>query len=485
MQFGPSVKAIAKSIFRFKWTALAVSILVAAPLIAAIWLAFVPKYRAAAEVRVRPTIPYLVFQTEESGRIPSYIYDSFVNTQIPIIGSVPVLQRVLDEPQVQQTRWYTNPPKSLLHKLGIDPTPLIKRLKEGLLASPREETGIVDITPHIERLMGALSATHRVETEIIDATFVGPSPGEARLILNAILNHYISYLAEMSAASELRFTAQLTEQRRIREAGIMSRETAIDKLRASLGTATPQELISQKRVRLDETQARLAEVRQNIDLLKWELDKFSADDGNDVNLPVAGDLQDKPAYHEDEEWRQLDADVRRMRHEIEAGLRRPEHPDRVRAEKDLEFIEELLREREAQLDEQWGGGRVPIMIPGTKQLGRAEAVTYLNHQLERAQREHELLLADVEKQQAEFDSLFARAQDLERQNTALSLDREVFDAVRQRHDQMNMERNVPGSIEVLMRAVVPPEPYNDRRILFTAMVTFLALGVGGGAAFFL
>ena len=144
MQFGPSAKDIMEWMFRFRWTFMAVTILVVAPLIAAIWIPFVPKYRARAEVRVRPIIPYLVFRTEESGKIP--LYDSFVNTQVPIINSVQVLQRVLDQPEVQQTSWYKNPPKSLLQKLGKDPTPPIARLKETFSAAPRREIEIIDVT---------------------------------------------------------------------------------------------------------------------------------------------------------------------------------------------------------------------------------------------------------------------------------------------------------------------------------------------------
>jgi hypothetical protein len=36
-----------------------------------------------------------------------------------------------------------------------------------------------------------------------------------------------------------------------------------------------------------------------------------------------------------------------------------------------------------------------------------------------------------------------------------------------------MERNVPGSIEVLTRASVSSKPYNDRRIMFTAITLVL------------
>jgi len=381
-----------------------------------------------------------------------------VNTQVPIISSVPVLQRVLDQQEVQQTQWCKNPPKSLLQKLGKDPTPPIERLKDVLSVAPRKET------------------------EIIDVTFADSSAKEAQLILNAVLDHYIRYIGEMSDVTELKLNDQLTEQRRILEGGILGRENTIDNLRASLGTAIPQELISQKRVRLDQTQARLAEVRQNIDLLKWELNQVSANDSNDANLAVAGDMENQPQYYEDEEWRRLDANVRSFRHEIGAGSRRAEHPAAIRSQKDLKFTEELLRQRETQLDEQWRR-RAPVTVAGGNHLSYEEAATYLKHQLARAELEEQLVFTDFEKQQTEFDRLFESAQNLERQNTTLSHERELFDAVRQRLDQKNLERNAPGSIEVLMRAVTASQPYNDRRIVFTVMATVLALGAGSGVAF--
>jgi len=456
MQLGPSAKNIIERVFLFKSTVLTIFILIAAPLIVSIWTTFVPKYRATAEVRVRPIIPYLVFQTEESGKIP--LYDSFMNTQVPIISSVQVLQRVLDQSEIQQTHWYKNPPKSLMRKLGKDITPPIERLKETLTIAPRRET------------------------EIIDVTFTDSNPKEAKLILNTILDQYVKYVEEMSNATEDKVYRQLKDQHKSLENDILGQEIVLGELRASLGTAIPEELISQKRVRLDETQARLTEVRQKIDLLKWELDQFSTFDSNDANLTVAVDIENQPEYYEDEEWRRYDTNAKSILHEIEVASRRPTHPETIRLQKDLKFIKDLLRQREAQLDEQWRH-QVPIAVIEGNNLNYKQAVIYLEHKRAQAEHEEELLLTAFEKQQTEFSKLFKTAQLLEKQNVALLHKRDLFDAVRRRLDQKNMERNAPGSIEVLTRAGVLSRPYNDRRILFTIMVTVLALGAGSGVAY--
>ena len=183
-----TVSNIIESILRFKWTILVVSILVAIPLIAAIWTLIVPKYRARAEVRVRPIIPFLVFRTEDSGMIP--LYSSFLNTQVSIIRGLTVLQRVLDRSEIQQTQWYRSPDKTPIEQLRGNPD-----------------------TP-MERLLDALNVQPRGRTEIIDVSFVTYKPKEAKLIVDTVLEQYIKYIGEMSDATGDKLYRQLTDLQR-------------------------------------------------------------------------------------------------------------------------------------------------------------------------------------------------------------------------------------------------------------------------------
>ncbi len=460
----PLTKDIIESLLRFKWMGLAVFVLLAVPMIAAIWTQVVPKYQARAEVQVRPIIPRLVFRTEDSGPIP--FYDSFLNTQVSLIRSLTVLQRVLDRQDIQQTQWYKNPVRSHLQRL------------RGGAASP------------LERLRDNLSVQPRRRTEIIDVSFWDPSAEDAKLIVDAVLDQYIRYIREKSDATKDTLYRQLVDQYKSLENEILGREKIAAELHRSLGTQLPQELISSQRIRIDETQARLSELRQSIAVLEWEVKQTITDDGNDVLATSPGNLEKQLKYYEDAEWRKRDVDVRTIRHQIANSLRGSNHPDTVRAEKDLEFAQELLLLRGAQLDEQWrdrpkNAAGVPITITGANGPGYKVEVglTSPEHQLAQAKQEEQLLLAEFEKQQAEFDGLFGSAQLLDKENNALQHKRELFGAVQQRLDQKNMERNVPGSIEVLTRAFVPSQPYNDRRIVFTAMALVVSLGMGGGAAF--
>ena len=103
--------------------------------------------------------------------------------------------------------------------------------------------------------------------------------------------------------------------------------------------------------------------------------------------------------------------------------------------------------------------------------------------LDRAKQTEKLLVAEIEKLKAEFEPLFKSAQLLNKANNDLRHKRVLYEAVRQRLEQKNVERGVPGPIEVLMRASATSEPVSDRRILFTAIALVLGLGMGLCAGF--
>jgi len=462
-QAAPSAVRLLASIWRLKWTITAVFVMVAAPAIAAIWTQMILKYRAKAEVRVRPIIPYLVFRTEDSGMIP--LYASFLNTQVSVIRSSAVLQRALDKQEVQETQWYKNARGSL---------------KQRLLGK--------QAAPPMERLRDALSVGPRRRTEIIDVSFVDPSAKDAKIIVDAVLDQYTEYVRDTSDAAKDELYRQLVDQYTSLKNEIEGREKFSAGLRKSLRTGLPEELVSRKRAHLDGIQVRLSELQQTIAILEWELKQATVDDSNDVQVRTIGEMEKQHLYHEDAEWRRLDLNVRTMRHQIANSIYRPNHPEMAKLTEDMEFAGTLLRQRESQLDEQWRNrlknvARVPITTSDPNSPFYTEEGISLEHQLARTKQQEKLLLAELDKQQAAFEPLFEKAQLLKEENDALLHRRELFGAVRQRLDQKNMERNVRGSIEVLTWASAPSEPDNDRRIVFTAMALVMGLVMGSGVAF--
>ncbi|MHC4628948.1 MAG: hypothetical protein ACYTDV_18365, partial [Planctomycetota bacterium] len=163
----------------------------------------------------------------------------------------------------------------------------------------------------------------------------------------------------------------------------------------------------------------------------------------------------------------------------------PKHPERVRIQKELEFAETLLRQREDQLDQQWRGraDNEIILITAIPDIGvddSVKGVTSLKDRLALAKEEERLLTEEFERRQQEFQHLFETVQLLEKETTALQQKRELYFAVRLRLDGKRIERNAPCEISVFSRASALPKPRNGRYILYACIVLGLCLIVGRG-----
>ena len=446
---------IIESMLRYKWTIIILTILVAVPLIAAIWTQITPKYRARAEIHVRPIIQRLVFKTDENGMIP--LYTSFVNTQISIIRSPTVLQRALDQKKVQDTQWFKNPSKNLLEKIQGNTTSAMERLRDELVAKPRNGT------------------------EIIDVSLLADKGEDAKVVVDAVLEQYIKYIGEMSNETEDILYRQLTSQYNSLANQIDVQEKDLDRLRKELKTSAPQELISAKRMRLDEKREQLSEMQYNISILKNKIEQEIPDVNSTIPLPTP-----QQRYSQDNEWRQLDTNVRAIQHQIENTNYTDKHPKMIALKNDLKFAEDLLQRRQELLDEQFAdqsknanGDSVFVVADSNQE----NSIEYMKQQLALAEKEEELFKTELGKQEQEFEDLFATAQRYDDESNALIHTRELYNAVRERIDQKNIERNVPGSIDVSMWALASSQPYNDRRMVFSAMVMFLGLGLGAGVAY--
>jgi capsular exopolysaccharide synthesis family protein len=472
-------------ILRFKWTIVLAFVLLAAPAVTAIWMFTVLRYTAKGEVRVRPIIPQLVFRTEDNGMIP--LYQSFLNTQVSIMRNPTVLGRVLDQPDVQNTVWYK----------GSDALASVS-----FLTTP---------ATHMERLREDLSVMPRGQTEIIDVSLTALNPNDAAIIVNAVLDQYLRYAREKTDETSDLVYRKLTEEVESLRGEIEGREKVVGQLNRKLGTTAPDELLSQMRVRLDQAEARLAGLRQEIATLEWQekdltalLEKITQKEPAEASAdPEAGPVEQQPKYETDEIWRRFYFDVQSAKSLIEVEGQRVQepHPKMIELRKRLKFAEGTLKERKDQLDEQWRT-RPPLPTPAltmaaatagpgqavnpqiTTEADARRELQSVRQRLRLLKYQDQLSAEDVKTQRPNVDQTFESAQSLTKENEAIRHKRELYGAVRTRLDQKTMERNVPGAIDVLTRASPPSAPSGDRRILLTAMALAGALGAGVALAFF-
>ena len=435
-------------LLRHKWLILGVFVAVVVPGLAYVWTQVEPTYRATAVIRVAPRIPRIVFKTEDNGIIP--LYQSYLNTQVAVILSSQVLERVLDQPDVRATRWYAE------HK----DAPLAW-LSESLYVVPRRRT------------------------ELIDVSFTAKDPREAALIANAVVDQYIRYVNQRSSLADDPVYQTLVDRYRQLQREIEGRKEYLNKLRRELGTGTPEQLVAQKRVRLDQTQAELNRLEQQIRLKEWEkseLERLSQTRAPS-SQPATQSAGFDQRYQRDDEWRRLYLGVRRAEHRLELARQRlgDENPRLLQLQQDLEFARDLLRNREAELDQQWR--LAPPDLAGPQENGFARDARELDWQIRALKKQRDLVLETLRKQQDDFDQTFEKAQLLARENDELSHKLEMYAALRQRKDAKELESNVPGSISLQTRAIAPHRPHRDRRKLMSAVILVVGLGLGVGAAY--
>jgi capsular exopolysaccharide synthesis family protein len=443
-------------VLQFKWTILIVFLLVIIPMISGIWTLIVPEYRVAAQVRVRPIIPRLVFKTDDNGPIP--LYPSYLNTQVALIMSPTVLQRVLDNQDVQQTNWYRK----------------------------NEKPGIGKSTSHIDRLTKVLNIQPRWMTEVIDVVMTDPDAKESAIIVNAILDEYIAYVREGLDQDDDMMYKKLLEEYNSLRVEIDGREKVAAKLRKDLGTGTPEELISQRRVRLDTMESQLEGIRRQIAMYQWQQKLQESDtDLSKLAKKVPATQPGTDRYEADGEWRRLYLDFRGVEHQLDIQKDRlgKNHPKIIELKKNAQLAQELLQARQEYLDIQFVHSSDLEVITNQAASTAIQDSKMLGQTIKRLKYEENLLAGDVQKEQANFERAFDSAQMLGRENDIIRYKRELYLAVRTRLNEKEMERNVPGSIEVLSRAQIPSKPYQDRRVFFTLIMIFAGLGSGLAIAF--
>ena len=451
----PSVWA---ALTKHKWLLTVTFVLVAGGLLAAAWLLLAPQYRATAEIRVRPIIPRLVYRTDDNGQIP--LYESFVNTQAAVVISPTVLQRVLEQPEVQATQWYQGK--------GVSPL-------TSVLAAHRTA---------MERLRAGLKVRPRGRTEIIDVFLVADRPHDAQVIVNAVIDQYIGYLQESSdRTSDVLYRQLLSQYRTLRD-DIEAREKVIARLKKQFGANVPAELIANKRVRMEALEAELAEVRETLALRLWQASQWEAMFERQTTQPARDATSIHPQFAADPQWMEMFIACRNAEHtlRVESVHLGDEHPRMVELRERIRFTQDMLKAREQQLSNQWQAGLDQPVLPGG-QGDAGQTLEILQQYIAQLRFRKQLLAEELHEQRDDWARTLDNAEALDREQQTLQRKWELFVDVRRRKEEWEMERNVPGSIEVLTRAFAPSEPMRDLRILGTVGAVMMGLLSGAAMAF--
>lgn len=445
------------AILRRKWTMLGVFVLVAGTAIPGVWLMTVPKYRATAMVRVAPIVPRLLYKTEDNGLIQ--MYGSFLATQLSIVRSPSVLEPVLDDAEVQKTNWYRNPRPDLLKQ------PL----------------------PPLQRLRTDLSVSNQRGTELINVSIDAENPGDAKLIVDKVVQRYVYHTDTSEEQVDQTRLDMLTEKQSELRNEIDGKIRTRQVLEKKLGTSKPDEIRSREAQRLLELRQELATLDIERELNQWRLDRLEkplaspADGGSEST----GDSAARGRYEEDSIWRDRFDALEEAQHGVEVAREHfgDGHPVMKKWLADVAHAEKLLTKRQAELDDP-RYAPMPAGPDAATELRVFDKPTLTRAIAEADFRRGQLTTA-MDAQKTQVDDVNQKAQTVEQLNLEIAKLQTELDEVNGRLNVLRLEGTAAkqiGRVTVSAHAVLPAEPFRDRRILLTLMSLCGAMVMGVGTA---
>lgn len=423
-------------VLRYKLTAVVTFVVAGAVFVAAVWACVAPVYSATAKLEVSPVIPQLI--EGKSDMVP--LYESYRSSQVDHIRGPEVMDAVLDRADVRNTAFYRNDPTTLLDKV-------VRRVAPDIADPPRD------------RLLAALAAEAPKGKNHVYVTMNTSRPGEARLIVDAVVDEYIKFTNRRESDQELDRMTKLRSEIRSREGDLSRLEATAAEHRARLKTASPETLLDQRLLRLDALIARLAELQREAEVSTGE----SADAGG-----AAADSAVADSLEADPEWRRLEHELLTARAALE---RAPQHlselhPTMDRLRKSVEFAERRLKER---------ADRILGRAGDAGSAGAASANSKLL-------REIEVLKRAVQSEQEQYDAAFKDAEVLRNLDADAEKLSTTLQKLRAELERIEMNREVAGTVR-RWAAYEPARPTDDRRFKFSAAALAAALALGVGVAF--
>ncbi len=452
----PSMQISLDAILRRKWTCIIVTLLIACGTVPLIWMFTVPEYKAAATIRVAPVFTPLIGKDET---IP--FYKSYLNTQVTIIKSPRILERVLDEKAVQESDWY-------------------KEKSAGVMGRSM---------PHLQRLRKSLSISPGRGTELITVAMYAKQPQDAKTLVDTVVDEYMKFnqsrTQETNTDAMKRLDNEITNLNRKIEGLLLTKEIISKKL----GTESLEDLRSSLATNLSELEDQLRDTRRDLRMRVWRMQKIAPEkleEGSDekVASEEPEPVDPKANFVLDPEWRQLSNDLEDKKHELSLAMVRygESHPMIVDLNKTVDHLQSKITRRETQLEE-GGASEIQPIVPAGADAGNYLNIRSMEFAIEEASEQIKLLEGDIERQRAKMNEVSDDAQELARIDQEIASDRTRLSLLRDEHYKRSVEMKAPAQVSVASDAIMPYEPHRDRRIMMTIMALGGAFMAGLGAAF--
>jgi len=455
---------VLRSIANRWYIVLGVLVLVCAVGLPAIWFFVQPVCTVQGAVRVAPVVERILTGDTEGGGGGSLGYRDFVNTQVTILTSGPVLQRIADDLAGRDLRIFSGEPQDALGKLKAILLPQTGR--------PDPAAVLKNAVAH-----GVISAGQVPQTELMAVTMKATDSSEAIQIVNAFLTHYQNKYGTDSTEAENARIRILTDTRTQLLNKITSQTETIRQLAEEYGTTVldtrhDMELQTQNTLwsQWIALEGRRLALEANVAVL--------AQAATDVNMPPEQVVATRKEYvNSDPEFQELSQNIVQMRRDllVSAQTLKPGNPALRQQEDLLTRFEQALEVKRESLEQEFNAGLSERLAAVAQQ------------KLKNAQLELQQLVAHQEKLKGELKDQGTKTQKVGQTNLQiqdlqfnLAMDRELYERISGQIKTMEMERQGRPRITPAYSAYVVET--DNRRPQMAIALFFGGLAAGSGLA---
>jgi capsular exopolysaccharide synthesis family protein len=437
-----STPIMIKPILRRWYIVLITFLVICATGMPAIWLLIKPMYAATVAVRVAPIISSILFSDRDSeGVIP--MYTNFVNTQADLIKSDQVLQRVADDLM----------DKKLVFFKGVA-NPIAK-LRKALMDE--------DISVATDR-----------NSELIKITMKSRDSTEAAQIVDAFVKAYMAIEVSREAQGGDQKLAVLENEHKVLADKMERLRRTIHQMAEEYGSTA---LTDRQEIMLQ----RVANLQAELTTIQTRKITLEAQQQLGQQQEISPDKLFKMRY----EFINADPTVQVISTnitELDQGLivakqtLAPTNPELQRKAELLEALKNRLEEKRLEI-----GKTFNELMSQELAKSHEDQLANVKAELEQIANYEKRLQDMLDKESADAIELGRKHLAIQDQQEQLELTKELYDTVRRRIQELEMERKRPARISIAYNANIAPVP--NKRLKFTAALIFASLAAGCFLAF--
>ncbi|MHC4396293.1 MAG: GumC family protein [Planctomycetota bacterium] len=430
--------------------------------IPALWFTIEPAYEVTGAIRVAPILTNIITGEADRGEISNY--QSFMNTEAEMITSSQVVQRVVDDLEGKNLLFFESKPAGFVTKL------------KQTLKNTKTKSEPVDM---LRRAIstGVITAVSDRQREFIRVTMKSTDPQEAQQIVDAFIWAYMAVEVSVSAQDQDRKLSVLENERRVLAEKLQRQRQTITQLAQEYGTVTldgRQEMMLQRvsslLAELTKIEARRINLEAQVQLLEQT---------NEQNIAPEQLLTMRQEYiNNDPTLRVLTENIAQLDQELIVARQTfaETNPELKRRDELLQALGARLEQRKQEVSQTFDE-----LITG--ELDKAGNQRLVNTQAELEQTvAYETRLREIlAKEDNETIGLGRKQLTIQDLQYQLDLDKEMYDTVRRRIQELEMERKRPARVSVAYNADIVS--VQDKRIKYTLALIFGAMAGGMLLAF--